>query len=317
MKPTALSIEGLREAVSRLPDNALTATRQAALANLHENGMPTARDEDWKYTDLGSAIDISNRWLSHGAAAVSTDTLAESIALLTASIDANWLVVANGLIDLSHFIETAGIEVEQFSNSAAPIVSDRPLADLNAALLNDGLRVQINAATEKPLGMLIIDEANDGAAVSQVNIEIEVTAGCDAEIIEYHTSSGDDDHYGNSVVALQIGQAAATREATAGHRDLNRAIDERRDIEPDLTSVKSRVLRRVAEQDLVANGLRRQSHEAFEDLAEDVAEVCGRLQIAFLTGSRLDVQLARAETRPVTTRRGQARTRAAIRYMAD
>ena len=210
MKPTALSIEGLREAVSRLPDNALTATRQAALAKLHQHGMPTARDEDWKYTDLGSAIDISNRWLSDGAAAVSTDTLAESIALLTASIDANWLVVANGLIDLSHFIETAGIEVEQFSNSAAPLVSDRPLADLNAALLNDGLRVQINAATEKPLGILIVDEANDGAAVSQVNVEIEVTAGCDAEIIEYHTSSGDDDHYGNSVVALQIGQAAAT-----------------------------------------------------------------------------------------------------------
>lgn len=208
MKSAALSIEDLRDAVMRLPDDALTATREAALANLDEHGLPSIRDEDWKYTDLSSAVDISNRWLSEGAVSAPADALRESILSITASIDANWLVIANGLVDLSHLVESSEIDVEKFSDSATPFVMDRPLADLNAALLRDGLRVQIHGATEKPLGLLVIDETGASAGVSQANVEIEVAPGCDAEIVEYHYSSGTADHYSNSVIALQVDQAA-------------------------------------------------------------------------------------------------------------
>jgi Fe-S cluster assembly protein SufD len=208
MKTAALSIEKLREAVMRLPDDALAATRQAALANLDEHGLPSVKDEDWRYTDLSSAIDISNRWLSEGAASASTDALRDSISSISASIDANWLVIANGLVDLTYLVESSNIDIERFSDSSTPFVMDRPLADFNAALLHDGLRVLIHGATEWPLGILIIYAANAGAAVSQSNVEFEVAPGCDAEIIEYHSSAGTGDHYSNSVIALQIGQAA-------------------------------------------------------------------------------------------------------------
>ncbi len=208
MKRVALSIDELRKAVLRLPEGALTAIRAAALANLDEHGLPTVRHEDWKYTNLDAAIDISNRWLSAGATLASKDSLGESIEAIISSVDANWLVIANGQVDMTYFAETRGIEVVRFSESAAPFVMDRPLADLNAALLHDGLRIRIDAATEKPLGLLVIDESNAGAAVSQASVEIVVGPGCDAEIIEHQSSAGKDDHYGNSVVALQVGQAA-------------------------------------------------------------------------------------------------------------
>jgi Fe-S cluster assembly protein SufD len=208
MKTTVLSMDGLRDAVRRLPDGLLSETRAAALANLDEQGLPTLRHEDWKYTDLTPAIDISNRWLAAGAATASDDTLASAIESVTQSIDANWLVIANGIIDLSAFDDAAGITVTRFSESSAPFVMEKPLADFNAALLQDGLRVEIHAATERPLAFLVIDKSNNGAAVSQVNVEIEIAPGCDAEVIEYHSSAGNDDHYSNSVVALQIGQAA-------------------------------------------------------------------------------------------------------------
>ena len=211
MKPTALSMDDLRDAVRRLPDGLLSETREAALANLDKRGMPTLRHEDWKYTDLASAIDISNRWLAAGAATASDESLAGAIESATQSIDANWLIIANGIIDLSAFEETVGITVTRFSESTAPFVMERPLADFNAALLQDGLRVEIHAATEKPLAILIIDESNSGAAVSQAYVEVDVAPGCDAEIIEYQSSSGKDDHYANSVVTLQIGQAATAR----------------------------------------------------------------------------------------------------------
>ncbi len=208
MKQTTLSSDGLRSAVAQLPVNALSAMREAALVNLNKHGLPTQRQEDWKYTDLGSAIAIGNRWLSAGAAAATANKLPESIAAITRSIDADWLVIANGLVDTSLFEESHGIEIERFSESTAPTVLDQPLADLNAALLQDGLRIHVHAATEKPLGLLFIDESSSGAAVTQANVEITVAPGCDVEIIEYQSSCGDDDHYANSVVTLNIGEAA-------------------------------------------------------------------------------------------------------------
>ena len=220
MKQTALSLEDLRAAVMRLPDDGLMAKREAALANIDEHGLPSVSDEDWKYTDLGPAIDISNRWLCDGAGASSTDVQRDSIQALCSSIDANWLVVANGLVNLDYLDASTDIDIERFSNTAAPKLAVRPLTDLNTALLQDGLRVQIHGATEKPLGILVIDEVNAGAGVSQANVEIEVAPGCDVEIIEYHHSSGEGDHYSNSVIALQIDQAAHVSYARIQNRRL-------------------------------------------------------------------------------------------------
>jgi len=208
MKQAALSIDNLREAVLRMPDNGLTATRRAALAKISRSGLPSVRDENFKYTDLRPAIDISNRWLIDGAKESVADVQRDAIQTICSSIDANWLVVANGLIDLTGFDATADIEVERFSDTTAPEFADHPLADLNAALLQDGLRVHIHGATEKPLGILVIDEANAAAGVSQANIGIEVASGCDVEIVEYQHSFGEGDHYSNSVIDLQIDQAA-------------------------------------------------------------------------------------------------------------
>jgi len=208
MKQAALSMDNLREAVLRMPDNGLTATRRAALAKIGRSGLPSVRDENFKYTDLRPAIDISNRWLIDGAKESVADVQRDAIQTICLSVDANWLVVANGLIDLAGFDATADIEVERFSDTTAPEFADHPLADLNAALLQDGLRVHIHGATEKPLGILVIDEATAAAGVSQANIGIEVASGCDVEIVEYHHSFGEGDHYSNSVIGLQIDQAA-------------------------------------------------------------------------------------------------------------
>jgi Fe-S cluster assembly protein SufD len=188
------------------------------LADINRHGLPSQKDEDWKYTDLSSAIDISNRWLSDGAASASAAVHADAIESICSSIDANWLVIANGRIDLARFDASADIQIERFSDSAMPALTDRPLANLNAALLHDGLRVQIHGATEKPLGVLIIDEANAGASVTQANVEIAVGPGCDVEIVEYQHSFGEGDHYSNSVIALQIDQAAQVSYARIQNR---------------------------------------------------------------------------------------------------
>ncbi len=208
MKQQDLAINELREAVLRMPADRLSATRTAAIASLKKNGLPTLRYEDWKYTDLRPAIEISNRWLAAGANNTASDAVTDAIATITSSLDANWLLIANGVIDTSHFDPGAGIEIARFSDTSAPPLADKPLADLNAALLSDGLKIHVHAATEKPLGLLIIDAADTGASVSQVNIEIKIAAGCDAELIEYQASLGTQDSYCNSIISMQVEESA-------------------------------------------------------------------------------------------------------------
>ena len=220
MKQAALSIASLQEAVNRLPDDGLTAARIAAMADINKRGLPSIRDEDWKYTDLSSAIDISNRWLSGGATRAPVSVDRDAIQAICSSIDANWLVVANGRIDLDLFDASTDIEIVRFSDSAVPALTDRPLANLNAALLHDGLRVQIHGTTEKPLGVLIIDETDADAGVSQANVVIDVAPGCDVEIIEFHHSFGKGDHYSNSVITLTVDQAAQVSYARIQDRRL-------------------------------------------------------------------------------------------------
>ncbi len=210
MKSPTLSFDGLRDAVRGLPDNGLAGVRQAALDRLGDEGLPTQRHEDWKYTDLSAAIDISNRWLRAGGSTHAA-TIEQDIADITRSIDAVWLVLADGDISES-FLRTArtpGVTVSRLSEAPKLIDNDRPLSQLNAALLRDGLSISVSGQLQKPLGILFIDRATDVAAVSQCRVELQLEAGAGAQLIEYHASTGDADHYANAVLAIAVGAGAA------------------------------------------------------------------------------------------------------------
>lgn len=222
MKQAALSIDELREVVSALPIDGLTPSREAALAHFDEHGLPTLRDEDWKYTDLSPLVDISNRWLSAGGPQQPSKLLSDKIESITNSIDAIWLVISNGSVDQQLFKAAidGGIAVSRFSDAPAPLVMERPLADLNAALLQDGLRVRVAGPVAKPVGILVIDRADASAGVAQSCVEIEVAPGASVEFIEYHASDGDNDHYANSVLSLTVGDAADVKHVRIQNRSI-------------------------------------------------------------------------------------------------
>ncbi len=209
MSADGLSMDALQAAVSALPDDSLAAQRQAALRNLRGTGLPTMRDENWKYTDLQRAVDISNRWLAAGADS-HTDRDAELSAIdVTGISDANWIVIRNGRIDSAQFDPADGAIFERFSDAPSAYVPGEPLDDFNAALLVDGLRIRVWKDSERPIGILIADACADGASVAQAGVRIDVASGCHAEFIEYHTSTGDGDQFTNSVVTLDVAASAA------------------------------------------------------------------------------------------------------------
>ena len=101
---TAIDQVLVEAAVNRLPVDALTPVRKAALANFAKSGFPTVKDEDWKYTNLGAAVELSNTWLADKSAQVPKSSwTAEAkrvVDEILDSIDANWIIVANGITAL-------------------------------------------------------------------------------------------------------------------------------------------------------------------------------------------------------------------------
>jgi Fe-S cluster assembly protein SufD len=176
--------------------------------------LPTTRDEDWKYTDLSRARDITSRWLDAGGETVAAE-IGEDIARITSSIDATWFVIANGELQLPG--DTPGVSAERLDS---PPVADSALAELNTALLLDGLRVRVKGTLEKPIGLLLIDGAAE-AATSQTYVEMEFAPNSAGEVIEYHASLGATDHYANVMIGINIGDNAAANHVRIQDRDLN------------------------------------------------------------------------------------------------
>jgi Fe-S cluster assembly protein SufD len=225
---TALALPGkaLASAVRELPDNSLAANRKAALARFLDRGFPTTRLEDWKYTDLSSVAEISQRWLENGAPVASAAAIDGRIAEIRSAIDVDWIVIGNGMIrDRDGLSRADGVSVATLSDIAHEPGFEHPLADLNAALLPDGLHIRIaaNTAHERPIGLMIVDGADTEPGVAQARIRIELEAGSQAQFVEYHASIGDSDHYANSVVELSLAQGACAEYVRIQARDLGHA----------------------------------------------------------------------------------------------
>lgn len=238
MKPASLNYDALGNAVRQLPDNGLAPARETALAHFGEHGLPTLRDEDWKYTDLSALVDISNRWLDAGGQGGSADFQKEAIDAVTASMDATWLLIVNGRVDksLSGIQGIAGLEISRLSEAPSPSELSKPLADLNAALLHDGLRIRVTGSLDKPIGILLFDRPAADAGVVQSRVEIDVAEGVNAEFIEYHGSDGDGDHYANSVLRMTLGDGATVNHVRIQNRAKQHVQTSRIDVSPGSNS---------------------------------------------------------------------------------
>jgi len=226
MTGPALSDKALARAVQGLPDDSLAENRQAALARFLERGFPTTRLEDWKYTDLKAVADISRRWLEEGAIPAVHSALEDEIRRICSSIDADWIVVANGVISPTEAASVGnGITISTYSESSLAPAFEFPLTDFNAALLTDGLHIRVHSETplDRPLGLLIIDGSDGLPGVTQSRIRVDCDDGAKAQLIEYQVSIGAADHYANAVVELSIGNDAIIDYVRVQNRAKNHA----------------------------------------------------------------------------------------------
>ncbi len=241
MSVVSLQPDTLGRAVAVLSGDGPAESRQLALQRFLKRGFPTPRDEDWKYTDLANVIDISERWLAH-APDVQPETLDETqVAEIRSSIDASWLVFANGRLNeaLSDALSESAIEVTRIDNTNVALNIKDPLADLNAALMVDGISIRIgnNTRLEKPICLLFVDRATSTPMVTQSRVQISLEAGSSARFVEYHASSGDGDHYSNVVVDVTIAEDATLDYVRMQNRSRDHCQTQRLNVRLETSSV--------------------------------------------------------------------------------
>ena len=193
----------------------IAAVRSEAMQRCLRLGLPTTRDESWRYTNL--------RWLaaqSYAAARRGADLPAPAIAGIPG------IVIANGYPELADAADrpTRGVEVRslrQLVQTDADWVMRRlrPLSDsehqrwalLNTALFADGLHVKIGSGSNATLLLTHVADGGAQSAAVHPRMIIESAPGSAATIIEYHVSGSGGDVLTNSVSQIFLAEAAELR----------------------------------------------------------------------------------------------------------
>ena len=214
MNATGVKLDLLKAAVTALPSDKLSEVRRQAVARFIANGFPTTGHEDWKYTNLSAAAEVSNEWLQYKPAQTHTtqSTLGSEIPM---QVDACWVVIVNGVVDADSLPELGaacgdGVSIAHLADGvdAATIAVDEPMSAFNAALLRDGLHIKVaaNASVDKPIGLLLVDDGS--VAVTQFRVLVDIGENANLEIIECPVSAGSNKQFSNTVSQATLADGA-------------------------------------------------------------------------------------------------------------
>ena len=218
-------MENLARGLDALPGReaaGLGPLRQESLAAALRDGLPGPRTEAWKYTPLRA---LERRAFTPSGEAPGID------AALLADAPAPRLVFVNGRYDAAHSdLEglPAGVSVRPLSQlleeddpKAADALSRRyqepaeVFARLNTALSTEGVVLQAGPETRggNPVRLVFIGAPDAGDRAWHLRHRIELAPGARLDVIEQLVGAGEHRHLANSLMQVELGEAARLRHA--------------------------------------------------------------------------------------------------------
>jgi Fe-S cluster assembly protein SufD len=203
-----------------LPSSVVSAERRrSAIEVLTAKGLPTTRDENWKYANLRPVerVKFASVAESQRANVVASD-LPPTVANYARYVFVDGVFVA----ELSATASPNGVTVKSAASSAAPVVnaavqhngsvggSDERFALLNDAFAVDGARLHApqGANCAACVEILFVATAAAQDAASHPRLELNVEANARVGLIERHISAGSDANFVNGAVKVSIGAGA-------------------------------------------------------------------------------------------------------------
>ncbi|MEP2027961.1 MAG: Fe-S cluster assembly protein SufD [Paracoccaceae bacterium] len=203
-----------------------TAARTAALARVQSLGLPSRRDEYWKYTRPDTLVAPR----APEATAFTTDETP-----VFGEIDRLKIVFVDGVFDveasddltleavrIERLAETADADIHWArdlygtleSNGQAPVA--RPLAALNTAFATDGVMIHVTGKPSKPINLIYHHVSPSSDAILHHVIKLE--AGADVTILENGPAAA----RFNKVMEVDIADGAGFHHVRAQGRDHDR-----------------------------------------------------------------------------------------------
>jgi len=201
------------------------SARRTVLDEALAAGLPTQREEAWKYTSLRA---LERRSFAPVQAAPPVD------AAPIAHIPAPRLVLVNGrhvesLSDLSGLAD--GISVQRLSQAlaeggdAARFLArrfergDEVFARLNAALATEGVLVRAEAGVQAatPLQLVFIGATDSTDRAWHLRHLIELRANAQLRVVEHHLAAGEHAHLANTLTHVHLAQGAQLVHARLQH----------------------------------------------------------------------------------------------------
>jgi Fe-S cluster assembly protein SufD len=197
----------------------LTALRERAMERFVRLGLPTTRDESWRYTNLKrlagqSFVDAPRApqgILQPSTAFRLTDT--KDLAVTVLMVNGHPVLptdIDNDYIEIISLRELARTDPALLSRALLPL-SDADEARwglLNTALFVDGLYLKIKSRSAAPLVIRHVATADGPDTVAYPRVIIEGCAGSNATIIEHHVQQGDHTPLCNSATHIALKEGA-------------------------------------------------------------------------------------------------------------
>ncbi len=195
------------DAYARAPrrGDTLQSLREEAIAALKARGLPTRRDEAWKYTRL--KLEGFTPFGADDGAAIAPDLLPRL------PFPAQRLIFVNGRFHAELSDEGLGESLAEALPRLAGELGDGldlgslPMAALNTALFEDGLYLKIAGTPDRPIHLVSIGAADTAAPLFQPRNLIEIENG-ETTLIESHLGLGAGSYASNAVTEIALGSGA-------------------------------------------------------------------------------------------------------------
>lgn len=195
-------------------DAVVDRLRRDALGRLRERGLPTTRDEEWKYTNVAA---ITRRSFRPSAGARPPEGAALDALLERARLPgALALVFVNGRLDAGRSDLASlpeGLSLRPLGTALAEVATELPAAesgfdDLNLAFLTDGAHLSVAPGLElaRPLQLLFV--ALPGSEALAVHQAVMLTLGEHARLGLIETHIGEGEALSTSVTRVRLAAGA-------------------------------------------------------------------------------------------------------------
>jgi Fe-S cluster assembly protein SufD len=221
-------VHSLRESFELLDERPgrIGLLRQAAFARFAELGLPTLKDEEWKYTSLAALSQTQFEPAGQGDVLVPTLEQLDRLAGGPRVNDAVRMVFVDGRYrpELSSPVDVAR---GAFIGSLRVALAERPelverelarhadyhrdaLIALNTAFVEDGAFIHLpaGAVLQAPIHLLFVSTAHVKPTLSQPRNLIVLGAGSEATVVETYAGLSDEVYFTNAVTEVVLGDDA-------------------------------------------------------------------------------------------------------------